>query len=102
MNSDVMKTSETSLESECPYCHSIYEITSQEIGTIAACVKCNKKFRVAPKKPSPEEVLAQEIKVWEQRVAEMKTKYEEELAKYDRSELNYVDDIQSGGAALQV
>ena len=103
------------LEAECPRCHATYEVTRQEIGTTVVCIKCNKNFTVTIKQPSPEEALAQQIKawelenvraeekwnadvvLWEKRMAELKTRYAEELAAYDRCKLNYVEDLQEGG-----
>lgn len=103
------------LDSECPHCHTVYEVSPQEIGSVAVCIKCNKKFTVARKPISPEEVLAQQIKaweeensaaevkwqkdvvLWEQRVAALKKKYQEDLIAYDRCKLNYVENLQEGG-----
>lgn len=98
-------------EAECPHCHSIYEVTHQEIGTSAICIKCNKKFKIVKRKLSPQELRNQQIKawqranvqaeekwkqdvaLWEKQVAAQKARYKQELATYEQCKLDYIKNL---------
>ena len=114
MNKGETATHAMVLEAECPHCHSIYEVTPQEIGTTDVCVKCNKKFKIAKRKLSPQEIRNQQIKAWQQEntraeekwkqdvalweknLAVQKARYQKELVEYEQLKLNYIRDLTDG------
>ena len=75
-------------------------MTRQEIGTTTVCVKCNKKFTVAIKQPSPEEVFAKQIKAWELDNLRAEEKWKADFALWEKRtaeiKSRYVDALQSG------
>ena len=85
MNKGEIVTPTMVLEAECPYCHSIYEVTLQELGTTDVCVKCNKKFKITQRTPSPQEILALQIKAWEQENTRAEEKWRQDVALWEKN-----------------
>ena len=111
----VVSGRQNSIDAECPHCHALYEVTLLELGTTAVCAKCNRKFKIAKRQLSHKELLAQQIKAWEQenklalelwkhnvalwekRMEEQTEQYQKQLSAYETGKMDYVNYLQAGG-----